>query len=89
MALALLSSQPTILVQSGLYPHAGYSSRIQLLTPQTARDPAFVGGVALLAPSVSAYPLDADERAKLARLPSVGTMPPGLIAVRLLPPPPQ
>ena len=74
-----------ILVQSGLYPHAGYSSKIQLLTPETARDPAYVGGVALLAPRVSAYPLDADERARLAQLPSAGAMPPGLIAVQLLP----
>lgn len=82
-AIAQLASERTILVQSGLYPHAGYDGRVQLLTPQTLSAPAYAGSAILLAPGVSGYPFDRDHIAALARLPSAGNVPGRLIAVRL------
>ena len=37
-AVSLLAGERVVLVQSDLYPHAGYSLRIQLLTPHSLRD---------------------------------------------------
>jgi uncharacterized membrane protein len=38
-----LQAEKSVLVQSGLYPHAGYDPRVQLLTSQTLADPRFAG----------------------------------------------
>jgi hypothetical protein len=42
-ALAELTNERIVLVQSGLYPHGGYDARIQLLTPTTLRDSEYAG----------------------------------------------
>jgi hypothetical protein len=82
-ALAQLASEPVVLVQSGLYPHAGYESRVQLLTPDALSDPRNAGAAVLLAPSVSAWPVPNEELAFLERLAPIGAMPRGLIVVRV------
>ena len=81
-AAASLGSERVVLVQSGLYPHAGYSSRVQLMTREGLRDPRNAGATIILAPGVSAYPLSDDELAALERLPPVAHLSAGLIAVR-------
>jgi hypothetical protein len=82
-ALAQLASEPVVLVQSGLYPHAGYESRVQLLTPEAVTDPRNAGAAVLLAPSVSAWPVPTEQLVSLERLSPIGAMPRGLIAVRV------
>jgi uncharacterized membrane protein len=82
-ALAQLANESRVLVQSGLFPHAGYDERFQLLTPETLEDPRNAGAVLLLARRVSAYPFSGAEVARLSRLPTVGALPGGLTAVRL------
>jgi len=85
-ALAQLASEPRILVQSGLFPHAGYDERFQLLTPETLDHPRNAGAVLLLARRVGAYPFGgAEVAAWLSRLPAVRDLPGGLSAVRLTP----
>jgi hypothetical protein len=84
-ALAQLAAEPKVLVQSGLFPHAGYDERLQLLTPETLDDPCNTGAVILLAHRVGAYPFHGSAVAWLARLPVVQPLPGGLIAVRLTP----
>jgi hypothetical protein len=86
-ALELLANERTILVQSGLYPHAGYESRIKLLTPRTLRDPANADAAALIAPRVSFYPFRRRAVGCLMQLPVIAPMPDGLMAVRVVPPP--
>ena len=81
-AVAALGGEEIVLVQSGLFPHAGYSEHLLLLTPQTLADPRNAGAVVLLAPSVGAYPYRTDELSPLLQLPSDRAMPPGLVAVR-------
>lgn len=56
-----LSSERAILVQSALYPHAGYDSRVMLLTRETLRDPKNAGAAVLLAPALDAYPFTKGE----------------------------
>ncbi len=82
-ALARIPDGSVVLVQSGLYPHAGYEDRFRLLAPHSLRDPRHAGAVLLLAPEVSGYPFARDERDCLAALPTLGGMPAGLVAVRL------
>ena len=83
LAIAQLAAEPVVLVQSGLYPHAGYDRRIQLLTPEALTSPQNAGGTVLLAPAISAWPISSDAVASLARLAPIGSMPRGLVAVRL------
>jgi hypothetical protein len=79
-AMRQLQNEPIVLVQSGLYPHAGYEARVRLLTPETLHDAA--GAVALLAPALSAYPLAPGDLQRLTtgEAREVGE---GLMAVRL------
>ena len=87
-ALDRLAAEPVVLVQSGLYPHAGYEERIQLLTPEALPAAQEADAVLLLAPGVSAYPFQAEERAWLEQQPRVALMPEGLLAVRVAGRPP-
>ena len=82
-AVAELSAEPVVFVQSGLYTRAGYQSRVRLLTPQAVRDPANAGAVALVAPDINAYPLTRNDVSDLARLDSSRSLGSGLFAVRL------
>jgi uncharacterized membrane protein len=82
-ALASLAGEPRILVQSGLFPHAGYDTRLVLLTPETLADPRNSGAALLLARRASAYPFDGKEVARLGALPSIRAEARGVAAVRL------
>jgi uncharacterized membrane protein len=82
-ALAKLSKERVVLVQSSLYPHAGYDPRIKLLTHHTLGDPRYRDAAIVVAEGMHSFPLDADEIARLGRLPPIDSMPPGLVAVRL------
>ena len=84
-ALSALSGEPMVLVQSGLFPHAGYEGRTLLLTHETLRGPRNAGSVLLLAPQVGAYPFSKTELAPLLALPPVRPLPAGLVAVRSRP----
>jgi uncharacterized membrane protein len=77
-----LANQPAVLVQSGLYPHAGYDPRIQLLTPETLRDTRYAGAALVLAPRVNAYPFTTEELKPLAMLPPVLPAVDGVLVVR-------
>jgi uncharacterized membrane protein len=81
-ALDVLEAQQAVLVQSGLYPHAGYASGVQILTRETLNDQRFANAVLLLAPSVSGYPFSRGEIEELARLPAVVNAPSGMVLVR-------
>lgn len=81
-AIELLSTEPVVLVQSGLYPHAGYEARVQLLTPQALRDPANAEAAILLARRIGAFPLHRRDISKLLQRPAIAPMPGGLIAIR-------
>ncbi len=61
-----LASEPVILVQSALYPHAGYDARVVLLTHETLTDPRYTGAVTVLAPALNAYPFGKGELDDLA-----------------------
>ncbi len=82
-ALARLDSERVVLVQSGLYPHAGYDPRFRLLTPETLHDPGDAGAAVLLARGVGAYPFRAADIDEMSRLPPISAMPAGIVAVRL------
>src|SRR6185503_16228101 len=84
-ALTQLGPEPKVLVQSGLFPHAGYDERFQLLTPETLADPRNAGAVLLLARRIGAYPFFGTEMDRISRFPSVGTLPAGLLGVRITP----
>lgn len=81
-AIARLADERVVLVQSGLYPHAGYDPRVQLLTPETLMSPQYAGAVVLLAPALSAFPFERGQLAALERLEPVREMPAGLRAIR-------
>ena len=81
-ALVSIGPESRVLVQSSLYPHAGYESRVQVLTDETLSDPQYKAAILLLAPGMGAYPLSSEEVARLATLQSVAQLPGGLIAVR-------
>jgi uncharacterized membrane protein len=82
-ALAQLSDQPVVLVQSELFPHAGYDSRVQMLTPGSLRDPRYAGAAVLLAPNIGAYLIAPTDLDRLRELESITPVPDGLRAVRL------
>jgi uncharacterized membrane protein len=79
--LRTLGGGQPLLVQSGLYPHAGYASRIQLLTTETLNDPKYVGATVVLAPGLSGYPLTTLDLQKLGQLPLIAEGS-GLVAIR-------
>ena len=81
-ALSRLADERVVLVQSGLYPHAGYDERIQLLTPATLQDPHYAGAAVLMAPMIGAYPFDPHDLGSLHQLSPIRAMPGGLLAVR-------
>ena len=87
-ALALLSSEPIVLVQSGLFPHAGYDERFKLLTPETLNDSRHATAVVLLTERVGAYPYQGRNLARLRALVPSHPMPEGIVAVRLSGAPP-
>jgi len=66
-SLAAFPHEKTVLVQSGLFPHAGYDERFKLLTPETLGDPANDGVPLILAPRVGAYPFRKSEVAEIVR----------------------
>ncbi|PYQ47607.1 MAG: hypothetical protein DMF78_23275 [Acidobacteria bacterium] len=86
-AVAALAGEPTVLVQSGLLPHAGYDERFQLLTAETLNDRRNLGAVLLLTRHAGAYPFTPFDVDRLSQLAPAGTMPGGLVAVRLSQPP--
>jgi len=75
-----LSSEPMMLVQSALYPHAGYDSRVVLLTAETLHDPKYAGAALLLAPDMDAYPFSKGELDGLA---ASGRMVDGITVTRV------
>jgi uncharacterized membrane protein len=77
-----LAPDQMVLVQSGLYPHAGYDPRIQLLSNNTLNDPRNARAALVLAPRLSAYPLTEADTASLYTLPTITRTPSGLIVVR-------
>ena len=77
-----LSGERSILVQSALYPHAGYDERVQLLTLDSLGDSRYSGAALVLAPGLSAYPLSDAELGGLTRLRTVTESPEGLLVVR-------
>ncbi len=82
-AIHRLVRERTVLVQSGLYPHAGYSARIQLLTPHALRDAANADAAILVARArMGAHPLSRDEITWLLQQPAIAPMPDGLVAIR-------
>ena len=82
-AVRMLHNEPVLLVQSGLYPHAGYEPRVKLLTREALADAQRTGAAILISPRINAYPMVRDEIEALRSLPSVGVMPGGLTAVRV------
>jgi uncharacterized membrane protein len=82
-ALTRLSAHRVVLVQSGLFPHAGYSARYRLLTRESLESRDGAGAAILLAPAVNAYPFERQEIEQLADMPRAAPMPRGLIAVQL------
>lgn len=80
--MSQLAGERTVLVQSALYPHAGYDDRVQLLTENTLRSPSYAGAAILLAPGLGAYPLDRQDVTGLRLWPPVRPLAGGLIAVR-------
>jgi uncharacterized membrane protein len=81
-AISQLASERVVLVQSGLYVHAGYSSSVKLLTREGLRDPHNADAAILIAPSIGGYPFTEEELRKLAHLPLIRRTSAGLIAVR-------
>jgi hypothetical protein len=86
-SIALLANERIVLVQSGLYPHAGYQARVQLLTPLALIDPANAEAAILMTSErrIGAYPFPQGELGALMTRPAIGRMPGGLIAVRNVP----
>ncbi len=82
-ALARLADEKVVLVQSGLYPHAGYDARIQLLTPETFARSRDEGAAVLIAPAIGGYPFGPDDLDRIGRLPTIRPVPGGLLAVRI------
>ena len=78
-----LKDEPAVLVQSGLYPHAGYESRVQLLTKDSLVDERYAGAAIVLAPALSAYPMDDSPELKtLTERPAIRSPANGVIVVR-------
>jgi hypothetical protein len=85
--LRQLHSERFVLVQSALYPHAGYDQRVQLLTNESLRDPRYAGAALLLAPGLSAYPLSTADLEALSRREAAARTEDGLLIVRANAPP--
>ena len=85
--LRQLNGERFVLVQSALYPHAGYDERVQLLTLESIRDPRYAGAALLLAPGLSTYPLSAAEFEALSQQEVVTRSDEGLLVVRASAPP--
>jgi uncharacterized membrane protein len=81
-AIERLRNDETVLVQSALYPHAGYEPRIQLLTPRALADPANRNAAVLIAPDLRRYPFADAEFNQLLNRPVIFQLPGGLRAVR-------
>lgn len=81
-AIERLAQDGPVLVQSGLYPHAGYDERVQLLTPHGLRDPLNANAALVVAPAIGAYPFTQREMTWLLRRPPIAELPGGLVAVR-------
>jgi predicted membrane protein DUF2079 len=69
--LASLKQERLILVDSNLYPHAGYAARIQLLTPDTLRAKDSAGAAIVLTKHRGAYPFTEEALQEVRRLPSL------------------
>ncbi len=82
-ALSTFANEPVVLVQSGLFPHAGYDERFRLLTPETLADPRHEGAPVILAERLGAYPFKREDLAHLRALPRIRDLPGRLIVVRL------
>lgn len=80
-ALAAAGPDQPVLVQSALYPHAGYAEHVQLLTRETLTDPRFENARLLLAPALSAYPMTREEIEPLLTLAPVTAPHDGLVLV--------
>ena len=85
--LRQLNGERFVLVQSALYPHAGYDQRVQLLTTDSLRDPRYAGAALLLAPGLSAFPMSAAEIEPLLRQETIAPSADGLVVVRGVTPP--
>jgi uncharacterized membrane protein len=83
-AVERLGEKP-VLVQSGLYPYAGYSTQVKLLAPHNLHEAKRTGAVVLLAPNASPYPFTRGEWECLADGDRLSGTPNGLRAVRLDP----
>ncbi len=77
-----LREERVVLVQSALYPHAGYDERVQLLTNESVVDPRYAGAALLLAPGLSGYPLSAGDLEALSQRPFIALSAEGLLVVR-------
>ena len=84
-ALAHLAGYDEVLVQGGLYPHAGYEGHVQLLTPHDLRATEGTRVAILLATRGSTYPLKQHEWKCLTDLPRLAPMPHGLLAILATP----
>ena len=82
LQLDQLSGERSVLVQSGLYPHAGYDSRIQLLTEDSLADARYSGAAIVLAPAMNAYPLDKREYDELRQRTAIRATAKGILVVR-------
>jgi hypothetical protein len=80
--LKQLAGERSVLVQSGLYPHAGYDSRVQLLTKDSLADARYAGAAIVLAPAMSAYPMDKGEYDELRQRPAILATPTGILVIR-------
>lgn len=85
--LRQLNGERIVLVQSALYPHAGYDERVQLLTNESLGDPRYAGAALLLAPGLSAYPLSTAEFDALSQREVMARSEEGLLVVRASGPP--
>jgi uncharacterized membrane protein len=84
-ALAHLAGYDEVLVQGGLYPHAGYEGHVQLLTRHDLRATEGARVAILLATRGSTYPLKQHEWKCLTDLPRLAPMPHGLLAILATP----
>ena len=77
-----LGPNQIVLIQSGLYPHAGYAANRQLLTEISLNDPRYAGAVLVLTRRVTAYPLTPADTEPLYALPAIARTSSGLVAVQ-------
>jgi hypothetical protein len=82
-AIDNLGAERVVLVQSAIYPHAGYDARVILLTRQTLADPRYRGAPIVLAPGLNGYPFAPGELDALARQPAAIVTPAGLVIARV------